>query len=336
MSHNILRRLASSLLPALACVISLAAAAQSYPASPASPAYPTKPVRVIVTNPPGGTSDILARALGQELARKLGQPFFIDNRPGANGNIGAELLIKSPADGYTLLLTPPGPLAINAALYKTLPFDAKTAFAPVSMVAVAPLLLVVNSSLPVHNVKELLDYARANPGKLSAASQGNGSTGHLALELMKSSAGVDIVHIPYKGSAPALADLIAGHVQMMFDNTTTSLPHVRQGRLRALGVAEAKRLAGAPEIPTLDESGLKGFEATPWFGLVAPAGTPEDVVNRLSAEIRAALAKPEMAQRFGALGVELRGMRADEFGRFIKAETEKWEKVIRVSGAHAD
>lgn len=323
------RRTRARLLAALAACIACAAPALAQ-------TYPAKPVRFIVTNPPGGTADILARAIGEEMGKSMGQQFVVENRPGANGNIGAELLVKSPADGYTLLITPPGPLATNAALYKSLPFDPKTAFAPISTAAVAPLLLVVNPALPARNAKELVDYAHANPGKLSSASQGNASTGHLALELLKASTSADIAHVPYKGSAPALTDLVAGHVQMMFDNTTSSLPHVRQGRLRALGVAELKRLRGAPEIPTLDESGLKGFEATPWFGVVARAGTPEEILKRLNDEMRAALSKPEMDQRFTALGVELRPMRADDFARFIKAETAKWEKVIRASGAKAD
>jgi tripartite-type tricarboxylate transporter receptor subunit TctC len=298
--------------------------------------YPVKPVRLIVTNPPGGTSDILARALGDELGRSMGQTFLVDNRPGANGNLGAEILIKSPADGYTLLLTPPGPLAINASLYKSLPFDPKTAFAPVSMVAVVPLVLVVNPSLPIKNVAELLAYARSSPGKLSGASQGNGSTGHLALELLKFMTGIDVVHVPYKGSAPALTDLLAGHVQIMFDNTTSSLPHVRRGSLRAIAVAERQRILGAPDIPTLDESGVKGFEATPWFGVVARAGTPEAIVNRLSAEIKTAFQKPTLESRFSALGVELRTLSPEEFARHIRSETEKWDRIIRVSGAHAD
>jgi tripartite-type tricarboxylate transporter receptor subunit TctC len=261
---------------------------------------------------------------------------LVENRPGANGNLGAEALLRSPADGLTVLVTPPGPLAINGALYPDLGFDPRTAFAPVSMMAVAPLVLVVNPALSVQGVRDLIELARNRPGKLSAASQGNGSTGHLALELFKSVAGVDIAHVPYKGSAPAITDLIADHVQMMFDNTTTSLPQVRQGRLRALGVAELHRLPSDPAIPTIDESGLKGFEATPWFGMVARAGTPSTRVEQLAEAVRAAIEKPELNQRFAALGVELRAMAPAAFGRFIAAETTKWERVIRVSGARAD
>ncbi len=298
--------------------------------------YPTRPLRLIATNPPGGTADTLARAIGVELGALLGQPVVVENRPGANGNLGAEILAKGPADGYILLITPPGPLAINASLYASLPFDAQTAFAPVSLVAVAPLLLVVNLSLPVSNVRELIAYARANPGKLSAASQGNGSTGQLALELFKSMTGTDIVHVPYKGSAPALTDLLAGRVQLMFDNTTTSLPHAKSGALRALAVAEKKRIRAAPDIPTVDESGLPGFEATPWFGIVVRAGTPRDIVERLSEGIAMALRKPEVEARFAALGVELRGTSPDEFARHIRSETQKWERIVRISGARAD
>lgn len=298
--------------------------------------FPVKPVRLIATNPPGGTTDILARALGDELGKLLGQPFVVENRPGVNGNLGAELLISAPADGYTLLIAPPGPYAINASLYPSLPFDPKTAFAPVSMVAVAPLVLAVHPSLPISNVRELIAYAKANPNKLSAASQGNGSTGHLALELMKSMAGVDIAHVPYKGSAPALTDLLAGRVQIMFDNTTSSLPHVRRGALRAIAVAERKRIRAAPDIPTVNESGLAGFEATPWFGIAARAGTPPEIVERLGQAIGAVAHQPAMEARFAAMGVELRGTSPAEFARLIRAETEKWERIVRLSGARAD
>ena len=298
--------------------------------------WPARPLRLIATNPPGGTADTLARSIGAELGALLGQPVVVENRPGANGNLGAEIVAKAPADGYTFLITPPGPLAINASLYTALPFDAQTAFAPVSMVAVAPLLLVVNPALPVTNVRELIAYAKANPGRLSAASQGNGSTGQLALELFKSMTGTDILHVPYKGSAPALTDLLAGRVQLMFDNTTTSLPHTRAGALRALAVAEPKRIRAAPDIPTVDESGLAGFEATPWFGIVARAGTPRDIVMRMSEGIAMVLRKPEVEARFAELGVELRGLSPDEFARHIRVETQKWERIVRISGARAD
>lgn len=298
--------------------------------------YPSKPVRIIVTNPPGGTVDILARTVGDELGKSLGAAFVVENRPGANGNLGAELLLKAPADGYVLMLTPPGPLAINAALYQSLPFDPKTAFAPVSLIAIAPLVLVVPPQSPARSLGELIALAKSKPGQLSYASQGNGSTGHLAMELLKTMVSIDVVHVPYKGSAPALADLLAANVQMMFDNTTSSLPHVKRGALRALAVAEPQRLRSVPDIPTVSESGVPGFEATPWFGMIARAGTPKDILDRLSGAIKAGLQRPEVESRFATLGVELRGSTPEEFARTIASETQKWERVIKASGAKAD
>lgn len=298
--------------------------------------YPAKAIRLVVAYPPGGTADLLARAIGQGLAQRLGQPVVIDNKPGANGNLAADLVARSPADGYTLLMSAPGPLAVNASLYASLPFDPATAFAPVSLAGVAPLLLVVPASVPVHDLAQLLAYIKANPSKANFASQGNASSGHLAMELLQSRTGFQATHVPYKGSAPALNDLIAGHVLMMFDNAASSLPLVRSGALRAIAVGEAQRLAAAPAIPTVAESGVPGFVATPWFGVVAPARTPPEVIERLSAAIGEALRVPAVESRFADIGVELRPNRPAAFDDYIRQEARKWREVIRLSGAHLD
>ena len=301
-----------------------------------TPAFPVKTIRLVVAYPPGGTADVLSRAIAEGLSQRLGQRVVVENKPGANGNIAADLVAKSPADGYTLLMTAPGPLAVNANLYATLPFDPATAFAPVSLAGVAPLLLVVPASLPVRNLKELLDYAKANPSKATFASQGNASSGHLTMELLKVRTGMQATHVPYKGSAPALNDLLAGHVTMMFDNTTSSLPLVRGGALRAIAVAEEKRLLASPDIPTVAEQGLPGFVSTPWFGIVTTAGTPGAVVEKLSAAINETLSTPAVQVRFLEMGVELRPNSPQAFESYISAETIKWKEVVRVSGAKLD
>lgn len=301
-----------------------------------TPAFPVKTIRLVVAYPPGGTADVLSRAIAEGLSQRLGQRVVVENKPGANGNIAADLVAKSPADGYTLLMTAPGPLAVNVNLYATLPFDPATAFAPVSLAGVAPLLLVVPASLPVRNLKELLDYAKANPSKATFASQGNASSGHLTMELLKVRTGMQATHVPYKGSAPALNDLLAGHVTMMFDNTTSSLPLVRGGALRAIAVAEEKRLLASPDIPTVAEQGLPGFVSTPWFGIVTTAGTPGAVVEKLSAAINETLSTPAVQVRFLEMGVELRPNSPQAFESYISAETIKWKEVVRVSGAKLD
>ena len=315
-------------------LIAVAALAIGYGLA-AGQSYPSKPVRIIVTNPAGGTVDILARTVGDHLGKALGQPFVVENRPGANGNIGTELLTKGPADGYTLMVGPPGPFAINASLFSRLPYNPSTDFTPVSLLAVAPLVLVVNPSVPAKNLEELLRGIRGQ-GRVSYASQGLASTGQLAMELLKSMTGVQMDHVPYKGSAPAIADLVAGHVKVAFDNTTSSLPHVRRGALRAVAVAEKRRLEAAPDIPTVDEQGLKGFEATPWFGIAARAGTSRDIVEKLSAEIAVGLKEPETQKKFFNLGVELRGTTPEEFAGTIRVETEKWGRIVKLSGARLD
>ncbi len=303
------------------------------PLTAAAQAWPTKPVRFILTNPPGGTTDTLARVIGDELSKSLGQPFVIENRPGANGTIGGEIVATAAPDGHTILLGPPGPIALNRLMYAKMPYDPRTAFAPVSLVAIAPLILVAPPSMQAATLREVIAEAKAKPGSFTYASQGNGSMGHLAMELLKSSTGIEVVHVPYKGSGPAIADLLAGRVQLMFDNTTSSLPHVRKGTLKAYGVAERQRIKAAPEIPTMIEAGVPGFEATPWFGIVTRAGTPKEIVDKLAAEIAAIVKRPEIEARFAELGVELRGMPAAEFSAFIDAEVVKWERIVKATGA---
>jgi tripartite-type tricarboxylate transporter receptor subunit TctC len=298
--------------------------------------YPTKPVRLVVPFPAGGTTDILARAVAQKLSAAWGRQMIVDNRPGAGGNIGSDLVAKSAPDGYTLLMGTVGTHAINPSLYKNMPYDHVKDFAPVILVAGVPNVLVVNPSLPVHSVPELIAYAKANPGKLNFASSGNGTSIHLSGELFKAMTGVEMTHVPYKGSAPALTDLIGGQVQLMFDNLPSSLPFIKAGKLRALAVTSGARAAALPNLPTLAESGLPGFEASSWFGVLAPAGTPRDIVAKLNGAIAGWLASPEAKEKLLAQGAIAAGGAPDDFARHIGAETSKWAKVVKASGAHID
>jgi tripartite-type tricarboxylate transporter receptor subunit TctC len=302
----------------------------------ASPAqtWPAHAVRVVATSPPGGSVDFLARTLATDFSEAFGQPFVVENRPGANGNIGVELVLKAPADGHALFVSPPGPFAINEHLMLGMPFDPARDIAPVTMLAATPLLLVVHPSVPAGNLPELLAWVRAQDGRATYASQAVASTGHLAMELMLSRTGLHAIHVPYKGSAAqAATDLLAGRVSMGFISTSTTLPQVRNGRLRAIGIAELRRIRAAPDIPTLDESGLPGFEATPWLGLGARAGTPREIVDRLAARAAVALARPEAAKRMAGLGIEPRPMAPDAFAEFLRADSAKWAEMIRRSGA---
>jgi tripartite-type tricarboxylate transporter receptor subunit TctC len=298
--------------------------------------YPTKPVRLVVPFPAGGTTDILARAVAQKLSEAWGRQMIVDNRPGAGGNIGSDLVAKSAPDGYTLLMGTVGTHAINPSLYKNMPYDHVKDFAPVILVAGVPNVLVVNPSLPVHSVPELIAYAKANPGKLNFASSGNGTSIHLSGELFKAMTGVEMTHVPYKGSAPALTDLIGGQVQLMFDNLPSSLPFIKAGKLRALAVTSGARAAALPDLPTLAESGLPGFEASSWFGVLAPAGTPRDIVAKLNGAIAGWLASPEAKEKLLAQGAIAAGGTPEDFARHIGAETSKWAKVVKASGAHID
>jgi tripartite-type tricarboxylate transporter receptor subunit TctC len=307
-----------------AAILSSAARAES---------YPVRPVKVVVPYPAGGSNDIIARILAQKLGEKEGQSFFVENRAGASGNIGAELVATSAADGYTLLVTAPPPLTTNVALYKSLPFDPATAFAPVALLATVPIVLMVHPSLPVKNVQELIALAKAKPGTLNFGSSGIGSTNHLAGELLKSMTGIDIVHVPYKGAAPAMNDLIAGHIPMMFDNMPGVLPQVKGGAVRAIAVAGARRATALPDVPTVAESGVPGFEAFSWFGSVAAARTPAPVLEKLEGDIAAILATPDMKKRLDDLGAEPGTVTGSAFGQFLAADTAKWTKVIKISGA---
>ena len=281
--------------------------------------------------------DFLARALATDFSEAFGQPFVVENRPGANGNIGVELVLKSPADGHAMFVSPPGPFAINVHLMPSMPFDPVRDIAPVAMLAVTPLLLVVHPSVPARNLPELLAWLRAQNGAATYASQAVASTGYLAMELMLSRTGVRATHVPYKGSAAqAAADLLAGRVSMGFISASTTLPHVATGRLRAIGVAELQRIREAPDIPTLDELGLPGFEATPWLGLGARAGTPNEIIQRLAGRAALALARPEAAKRMAGLGIEPRPMGPDEFSKFLRTDSAKWADIIRRSGAKLD
>jgi len=324
------------LLRAAAVLVGIAAVAVAAPTGAQTAAYPTKPVRLVVPFPPGGATDTIARAVAQKLGETWGQSFVVDNRPGAGGNIGTELVARAAPDGYTLEMGTVGTHAINASLYSKLPFDHVKDFAPIILVAGVPNVLEVTPSLPVNSVQELIAYAKANPGKLNFASSGNGTSIHLSGELFKVMTGVQMTHVPYKGSAPALQDLIAGQVQLMFDNLPPSLPQIKAGKLRALAVTSATRAPALPDVPTVAESGLPGFEASSWFGLLAPAGTPPALIAKINAEVLAWLASPEGKEKLASIGANPAGGSPEDFARHIQAETAKWAKVVKESGAKVD
>jgi tripartite-type tricarboxylate transporter receptor subunit TctC len=306
----------------------------------AQTAWPSKPVRIVVPFAPAGTTDILARALAPELSKAFGQPFIIENKPGAGGNLGADLVAKSN-DGHTLLMGTVGTHAINPALYPKMPYDHVRDFAPVTLVAGVPNVLVMNpakaEAMGIQSVPDLIRYARANPGKLNMASSGNGTSIHLAGELFKTMTGTFMVHFPYRGSGPALLDLIGGNMDLMFDNLPSAMPQIKAGKLKALAVTSAERSAAVPELPTVAEAGpLKGYEASSWFGLLAPAGTPADVVSRLQQETAKALGSPALKERLLAQGAIPSGMSPADFARLIAAETKKWAEVVKASGAKVD
>ena len=300
-------------------------------ASVAFPQYPEHPVRVIVTFPAGGGTDIVARMIFQKVAERTGGSFVIDNRGGAGGTIGTELAAKAPSDGCTIVVVS-GSHTINPSLYKKLNYNAARDFAPVTMLVTGPGVLVVHPSLPARNVKELVSIAKNRPGQLLYASPGNGTPPHLAAELFKAMAGVDIVHVPYKGNAQAMTDLMAGQESLSFPTGPSAMPHVRAKRLRALGVTGAKRAAGLPDIPTIAESGLPGYHASAWYGVLAPAGTPAAIVAKLQSEIHVALRASDIVDKLSAQGLEPAPDTAEEFARFIVAELAKWNKVIAAAG----
>jgi len=298
--------------------------------------YPRRPVRLVVPFPPGGGNDIVARAVAQELGKSLGQQFVVDNRAGAGGAIGAELAARSPADGYTLFLGGVGSHVVNPSLHAKLSYDPIRDFAPVTLIASAPSVLVVNPSLQAASIAEFTALAKANPGKLNYASNGNGSSAQLAAVLYESMAGVRMVHVPYKGVAPALVDLMSGEVQLMFGTLVAILPHIKAGRLRALAVTGRNRSALLPEVPTLAESGLPGYEAGSWYGILAPAGTPGAIVARLNAQINNAIRQPEVRERLAAEGAEVIGGTPEEFAVHIRSELARMKKLVREGGLRVE
>jgi len=322
-----LRRLLGAALLAAASLVSFAAACA---------AYPDKPIHFVVPYPAGGPLDAVARLLAQKVSDRLKQPVVVDNKPGAGGNIGADLVAKSAPDGYTLLMGAVATHAINPTLYASIPYDAQKDFIAVTQIASTPNVLVVNPSLPVHDVKEFIAYAKANPGKLNFGSGSTGSAGHLAGELFKSMAGVQMTHIPYKGAAPAMNDLIGGQIQLMFDNLASSLAQVKAGKIRALAVTTAKRTPLAPDLPTIAESGLAGFDINTWFGLFVPANTPHEIVSLLHDEFVRALHEPDVREKMTAMGAEPVGSTPEQFAAYIRSEAQKYARIIKASGAKAD
>jgi tripartite-type tricarboxylate transporter receptor subunit TctC len=327
---------------ASALLLPRSAHAQQPAAAPAG-AWPNKPVRIVVPFAPGGTTDILARALTPDLSRVFGQQFVVDNRAGAGGNVGAEIVAKAPADGYTLLMGTVGTHGINRALYAKLPYDPIKDFVPITLVAAVPNVMVMNvdkaKSLGITNVQDFIRVAKASPGKFNMASSGNGTSIHLAGELFKSMTGTFMLHLPYRGSGPALLDLVGGNADVMFDNLPSSMAQIKAGKLTALAVTSSQRSGALPDVPTVEQAGgptLKGYEASSWFGLLAPAGTPPDIVNRIQQEVAKALASPAMKERLMAQGAIPGGNTPAEFAKHIDAEHKKWAQVVKASGAKVD
>lgn len=297
--------------------------------------YPNKPIRLIVPFAPGGSNDIMARIIGQKIGESVGQTVIIDNRGGASGIIGTDLAAKAAPDGYTLLMMSLT-LAVNPSLFKKLPYDTERDLLPVSLVASAPLILVVHPSLPVKSLKDFIAHAKANPGKFNFGSGGPGTTPHLAGEMLKSMAGLQMTHVPYKGGGPALADLVGGQLQLMLENIPSTLPHVKSGKLRVLALSGLKRSSLVPDVPTLDEAGLKGYEIVGWNGLFLPAGTTNAIVSRLHTETVKALAAADIKERLSGMGAEGVGNTPAEFNAFVKAEIKKWAQVVRDAGLRVE
>ncbi|AGU47982.1 putative Bug-like extracytoplasmic solute binding receptor, TTT family [Variovorax paradoxus B4] len=321
---KLLRHLASTLLVCLPLV----AAAQAGD-------FPNKAIRIVVPFPPGGATDAAARLVAVKMGEHWGQPVVVDNRAGAGGNVGSDLVAKAPADGYTLVMGVTGSHAINTSLYSKMPYDPVADFVAISQVAVVPNVLVVHPSVPAKNLAELVALAKKEPGKLNYASLGNGTAAHLGMEMLKSEAGVDIAHVPYKGSAPAVSDLLAGQVQMMVDGLPSALPHVKAGKLRAIALTSLRRAPSLPDLPTIAET-YPGFYADAWSGLFAPRGTPQPVVDKLSAEVQRILKLPDVREKLTALGAEPVGSTQAEFAAHVKREIDKWAKVVKTSGAKVD
>ena len=314
----------------------LGLAAALPPAHAQAPAYPTKPVKLVVPFPPGGSLDIAGRLIAQKLTEMWGQSVVVENKPGAGGNIGADFVAKSPADGYTILLGALSTHAVNPSLYKTMPYDAVRDFAPITLIAITPNVLVVNASLPVNSAKEFIAYAKANPGKLSFGSGSNGSAGHLAGELFKVETNTDAVHVPFKGGAPATQALLAGDTQFMFDNLANAMAQVKAGKIKALAVTTAQRSSLVPELPTMAEAGLAGFDISTWYGLFAPAGTPPAIVAKWNADVTKILKSPDVRAKLIADGADPSPDTPEQFREFIARELAKYARIVKASGAKVD
>lgn len=322
-------------MPALTALCAVALAVAALAPSAWGQTYPAKAIRIVVPFPAGGTSDILSRAIGQKLTEEWKQPVVVDNRPGAGANIGAEIVVKSPPDGYTLLLASTIH-TINPSLYRKLAYDPIRDFTPITLIAATSQVLAVHPSLPVRTVKELVAYAKKRPGQIHYSSAGNGSQPHLTAELFKSRTGIDIIHVPYKGGPPAMNDLLAGHVALSFATSPSAVPHVKSGKLRALAVSTAKRISALPDVPTIDESGVPGFEASGANGLVGPAGMPAAVVEKLNAAIVRIVKEPAMQKFLSEQGAEPLTTTPAEYGAYIRSEVAKWAKAVKDSGARVD
>src|SRR5215470_8861975 len=320
--------------PLLRIVALMLAAALAHPAS--AQIWPQRPIRVVAPFPAGGLVDVLARAVGEELARSLGQPVIVENRPGAGGNIGADVVAKADPDGTTLLMTSPGIQSINQFLYRSMPFDPEQAFAPVSLVADMPMLVVVHPKVGVKTLAELIAMARAKPGKLTFGSAGVGTTGHLGLALLMHAAQIDVTHVPYRGAAPSVADLIAGQIDGVVDNPPTVMPHIRAGTILPLAVAAKERLTVLPDVPTSAEAGLSAWEASSWFGVVAPAGTPPEIIRRLHQELAKAVRQPGMQRFTTQSGARMVATTPAEFTRLIGEERTKWGAIIKAAKISAE
>jgi tripartite-type tricarboxylate transporter receptor subunit TctC len=324
--------LSRRILSLLAAALVLPSAAMAQPEA----AWPSRPIKWVVPFPPGGAMDAIARTLGDKAARELGQPFVIENRPGAGGNIGADYVAKQPADGYTIMITSIG-MATNKALYARLGYDPVKDFAPVSLLAVVPNVLVVNAARNGdRSVKDVLAHARRDPGKLTYASAGNGTSIHLAGEMFASLAGLNLLHIPYKGSGPALTDMLGGQVDLMFDSITSARPHIQSGKLRALGVTTAKRSSALPDVPTIAEAGLPGYEVSPWFAVFAPAGTPAEVLARLNKVLNESMKQPDTLKKLESVGAEPIGSTPQELAAHLRREIDRWDKLIKERKIHVD
>lgn len=307
----------------------VAGAALLFAAPVSAQKFPDRQVTLVAPFPPGGTTDVLARSIAQELSKAIGQQVIVDNRPGASGMIGAGSVAKSAPDGYTLLLSTPGPVSVNKHLYSKMTYNPDTDLIPITQIGTVPQLLVVHPSVPAKSVKELIALAKAEPGKLNYGSVGNGSTLHIAGEMFNVGAGTELMHVPYKGSAPALTDLLGGQIQLMFDVIISALPHAKEGKLRALAVTGSKRSASAPDIPTIAESGVPGYDIVTWYGVMAPAGTPKDIVTFWNKEIVKALNTPEVQQRLTSLGADLVANTPDEFADYLKKESDRVADVVK-------